>query len=113
MAGLLIPELDVPFDTGNFDPSSNNFGETASESDNPTRHLEYIYRIANKVISGDPSGPFSLDPIILRTGNPQPIAASQSARASLLSGVGLIGGAGMVNKDLVRERLSAPIDRES
>ena len=84
MAGLLIPDLGAPFDTGNFDPSSNNFGEPLSESDNPTRHLEYIYRIANKAISGDPNEPFSLDPIMLRTGNPQPIAASQSARASLL-----------------------------
>ena len=84
----------------------------AGQSDNPTIHLEYIYRMANKVISGDPTQPFSLMPDLLRSGNPQPIANSQSAVELLLTEAGLVGDTGMVDKASVRQRLRLPIDHQ-
>jgi hypothetical protein len=111
-SGIINPKIGKPFNRGNVDPAKNNLGEPSGESSSSYAHLEYAYRIANKAISGDPEQPFSLDPTILKTGNPQAIADTQSKIVTLLTIAGILGATGSVNKEEVRKHLNAPVEEQ-
>lgn len=77
-AGFITPDIWVPFDRQNLDLASGNFWETLSDTNNPTKHIEYIYRIANKVLTWSSDGivddkliGFSLDQAIRNPDVPQ------------------------------------------
>ena len=52
----MLPELGIPFEAENLDPANQNFGEPTGVTNNPTKHIEYIYRFANKIMTGSPDG---------------------------------------------------------
>ena len=54
--GLVTPDIGVPIDRQNYDLATSNFGEMLGETHNPTKHIEYIYRTANKILTGRPDG---------------------------------------------------------
>ena len=54
--GLTTPEIGVSVDRQNYDLATGNFWEILTETNNPTKHIEYIYRTANKILTGSPDG---------------------------------------------------------
>lgn len=112
-ANMVNPDLWVGFDPWNYDLSKNNLWETASRSDNPTGHLEIIYRMVNKCISGNPTEPFSIDPRVLEKGNPPAMANSRPALELVLLNAWIINGSWIVNYELVKARLNAKITQQT
>lgn len=63
----------MPFEAQNTDLSELNFGEPVGLQGNQTAHIEYMYRVANKILTGSPDGMvgdklvgFSLETAILQ-----------------------------------------------
>ncbi len=102
----------MPFEPQNTDLSRLNFGEPSGR-ENATSHIEYIYRIANKILTGNPNGMvedqlvgFSLDQAILTPDVQQKTDAELKA---LLADSGVWNETTGTNKALMLERLTAPV----
>jgi len=114
-AGLVIPEIGVTFDIQNIDIANQNFGEPLGETHNPTKHIEYIYRIANKVLTGNPDGMvdgklvwYSLDQAIL---NPEVAQKNDAEMKQLLTSSWVWSENTGVNRATLTEKLSKPLDK--
>lgn len=82
---------------------------------NETAHIEYIYRIANKILTGRPDGRvgdrlvgFSLEQAIL---NPDVAQKTESEVSELLKESGVWSETTGTNKQLMLQRLGAPLER--
>ena len=113
-AGFITPDIGVPFDRQNLDLASGNFWEPLSDTNNPTKHIEYIYRIANKVLTWNPEGTvdgkligFSLDQAIA---NPDVAQKTDGEVKHLLKRSGAWSETMGVDRVKVGERLMEPIN---
>lgn len=95
------------------DLSQQNFGEPAGVSHSETAHIEYIYRMANKILTGSPDGMvdgqlvgFSLEQAIRFPDVPQ---KTDTELSELLQHSGVWEQTSGTNKQRMLERLAAPV----
>jgi len=112
-SGFTHVDIGVPVEIQNYDLAQSNFWEPASVTDNPTKHIEYIYRTANKILTGNPDGMvdgklvwFSLEQAI-RT--PNVAQKTDGELKALLTGSGMWNETTGVDKAKMLDELAKPI----
>jgi len=112
-SGFAGIDIGVPVDIQNFDLATGNFWEPASLTDNPTKHIEYIYRTANKILTGNPEGMvggkltwFSLEQAIL---NPDVAQKTDGELKALLLSSGVWNETTGVDKVEMLGELAKPL----
>jgi len=110
---VMTVNIGDTFDIWNINLATNDFWESLWETNSPTKHLENMYRIANKVLTGSPDGMvdgeligFDLDPNKLKTGVAQ---KTETEVMALLKWSGVWSESAGTNKQEVRRRLAEPL----
>lgn len=114
---IMTINIGDTFDIGNINLASNDFWESLWETNSPTKHIENMYRVANKLLTGSPDGMvdgelvgFDLDPNKLKTGVAQ---KTETEMMALLKGSWVWSEAAGTNKQAVRKRLADPLPQNS
>lgn len=113
---MVTPQIGLPVDPQNFDPAQQHFGEAGTHANSPRAHFEYLYRIANKILTGSPDGMvdgtlrgFSLDQAKLR---PDVAQKTDAELKLLMQEAGVWHQDRGANRAEILKRLSAPLPEE-